>query len=98
LYDDTSDHYPVLIELSDADASVVCQQNEVYRIYDNRSISEFSDQLASHNWFELVQIFEVENDSSYLYDSFFNEFIYMFNFAFPLKIKIGGKNGFDKIR
>jgi len=91
LYDDTSDHYPVLIELCDADASVVCQPNEVYRIYDNSSMSKFSDQMASHNWFELVQLCEAETDSSYLYDSFFNEFITVYNFAFPLKIKIGGR-------
>ena len=86
-YDDISDHYPILIELCIKEAPVHSSLNKMYRSYDAKSINKFCNQIATHSWSTLIELCETETDSSVLYDCFFNDFFFVYDEAFPLKMR-----------
>ena len=92
--DDTSDHFPILLELSRLEKNVDTYKCEMYRSYDNGSIDKFSHLVEMHSWSDFIYQCEKQTDSSLLYDLFLNDINKMYNVAFPLKVN--GEKHFHK--
>ena len=96
LYDDLSDHFPILLEVEITGSRKVNYDNtdnmETRRFYTNKAINTFTNLLAVHDWSDLILRCQIENNSDVLYNKFLETISNIYNTAFPVRvIKISKK-------
>jgi len=85
-FDDTSDHFPLLLELSTAKIKTQSPMPFLNRSYDSASISIFTASLFSHDWTEFNTLCQNSNNSDELYNEFNRVFNNLYLTAFPQKV------------
>ena len=84
LYDDLSDHFPILIHIN-MTATVVCPPSTITkRLYNNKNNSTFIYELSKINWNTIIDDCQEGIDTNLIYDNFLSIFSEVFNACYPI--------------
>ena len=83
VYNDISDHFPVVVHFETSLAKKVLPKCVHKRIYKPESIDAFNNQLASTRWDCVYNILHEENDPNRAYNVFFETYQNAFETNFP---------------